>query len=144
MANITPAFARVRGENSIDGWQVIWNPLTTANPAGVSVGSPLDGPGQIGLGQLAGYADKSLAFSGTFQTSTPPTIVLEGSNDGVNFFPLSNPLGTILSFATQAAAQAQMWAITEAVIQVRPRITSGGDAGTAIVVTMFFRKTQVP
>jgi|SRR5712671_1998619 len=145
MANVVPTLTRVIGENGIDGWQAIWSPITTANVQGTPVGSPLAGAGagQAGLGELAGYADKSVAFSGVFQTAAASTIILEGSNDGVNFFPLSNPLGTIISFTGPAAAQAQIWAITEAVIQIRPRVT-GGDAGTAIAVTMFFRKTQQP
>lgn len=137
MANITPAFARVRGENSIDGWQVRWGPMANGD-IGVPVGSPLDGAGQVGLGQLAGYADKSFAFTGTLGAAG--SIQLEGSNDGTNWFILTDPLGNSILFT---AAQTQLKAVTEAAIQVRPHVTAG-DGTTALTVAMFFRKTQTP
>src|SRR5882672_5390470 len=126
---VTPTLTRVVGENGIDGWQAQWV-LTTANPQGVPVGSPLQGVGQAGLGFLAGYADKSVQVNGTFGGAT---VALQGGNDGVlgNFITLTNPLGTAASFTV-----AGLMAITEAVIQLAPVLTVVG-AGATITVTVF-------
>ncbi|SRR6266436_6968796 len=143
MANVIPVFKRVRGEAGVDGWQVSWGPLTTTNVQGTPVGSPVDDPagsGVSGLGQLAGYADKSMSIVGNFGGAAA-TLVLEGSNDGTNFFTLTNPLGTLISFS---AAIPSLQAITEACIMLRPRISAGGDGATSLTVAMFFRKTQQP
>jgi len=45
--------------------------------------------------QRTDLADRSVHVTGTFAGAT---IVLEGSNDGTNYFTLANPAGAALSF----------------------------------------------
>lgn len=139
MANITPTLTRVVGENGIDGWQVKWGPMANGD-VGVPVGSPLAGAGQVGLGFLAGYADKSVAITGTLGAAG--SIQLEGSNDGTTFLILTDPTGSPTSLVF-TALPTTLKAITEACIQVRPHVTAG-DGTTALNAVMFFRKTQQP
>jgi hypothetical protein len=110
------------GDTGIDGWQVTWSGMINGD-----VGSTVSYPG---------YADKSIQVEGTFGAGG--SVACEGNNDGANFEPLTDPQGVIIGIAT---AGPRIKAITEAVINVRPRVTAG-DLTTALVVTMFFRKTQ--
>lgn len=74
------------------------------------------------------FADRSVQFSGTFGGAT---VSLQGSNDGLNWHTLTDPLGTPI--AKQSGA---LVAVTEMTRYVRPLVT-GGDVGTAITVTLF-------
>jgi hypothetical protein len=96
---------------------VRWSNLTNAPDDGEAV-------------ELAGYADRSVQVQGIFDTTT---VVIEGSNDGVNYHTLTDPQGTALSFTA-----AGLRAILQIARYVRPRVTAGG-AGTDITVTMFMR-----
>jgi hypothetical protein len=60
----------------------------------------------------------------------------EGSNDGENFYPLTNPQGGTLVFT-----QASLVEVTEAVMYAAPYIT-GGDGTTSLTVTALFRRTK--
>jgi hypothetical protein len=112
---------------------------------GLPVGSPIgDGASaQVptgGSGGFAGFADKVIAVTGTFGVAA--TCVCEGSNDaGANYFTLTDPLANPISFTT--ASGAGLKAITEAVLWLRPHVTSG-DGTTSLTAAMFFRKTQTP
>ena len=73
------------------------------------VGLPFDGPR---------YSDKSVQVTGAFGTGG--TIILEGSNDGVNYDPLQDPLGTAISLTAAGSFH-----VLENTLKVRPRITAG-------------------
>ena len=80
---------------------------------------------------LAQYADRSVQVTGTFGSGGVVTI--EGSNDGVNFSPLTDPQGNELTFnATKIEA------VTEMVAHIRPRVTAG-DGTTSLTVTIAAR-----
>src|SRR5258708_19661287 len=83
MATIVPTFSKIRGPaGGVDAVVTTWTPLAAAG----DVGQPL---------QRTDLADRSAQVTGTFAGAT---IVLEGSNDGANYFTLSNPAATALSF----------------------------------------------
>jgi hypothetical protein len=130
MANITPTQTLILpvdgiGDSTVDGWKVVWGPCAAGD-----VGLPV---------QLPGYADKSIQVTGTAPGGTASC---EGSNDGGNNWSvLSQPNGSNAIITLPGSATVPtIIAITEATIQVRPNLTS--TTGTALFVTMFFRKTQ--
>jgi hypothetical protein len=139
VANVLPTIKPIPGQNNIDGYQVIWTPLTSTNTAGEPVGSPIGinaGDGAQGLGFLAGFADKSVAVTGTFGSAT---LVIQGSNDGTNWFTLTDPNGNLLSFTS---APSHLLEVTESVIMLQPSTSGGGTQ--SLTVAMFFRKTNQP
>lgn len=81
--------------------------------------------------QYGAYTDRSVQFAGTFGTGG--TVVLEGSNDGTNWQPLTDPQGNTISKVAPSIE-----AITEATRYVRPRVTAG-DGTTAITAIVFVR-----
>lgn len=83
--------------------------------------------------QLDAFADRSLQVTGTFGVGGSCT--LEGSNDGVNYFALHNPQGTLI--AQTAAGLVQ---ILELTLWVRPRVTAG-DGTTSLVAVMTAGRT---
>lgn len=80
---------------------------------------------------LAQYSDRSVQIDGTFGGAT---VVLEGSNDGVTYFTLTDPQTTAIS-KTAAALEA----VSELTLYIRPR-TSGGT-GSSVKVTLIARKS---
>src|SRR5258708_30422689 len=83
MTTIVPTFSKIRGPaGGVDAVVTTWTPLAAAG----DIGQPL---------QRTDLADRSVQVTGTFAGAT---IVLEGSNDGTNYFTLSNPAGAALSF----------------------------------------------
>src|SRR5258705_10178014 len=90
MATIVPTFSKIRGPaGGIDALVTTWTPLAAAG----DIGQPL---------QRTDLADRSVQVTGTFAVAT---IVLEGSNDGTNYFTLSNPAGAALSFTAAGLMQ---------------------------------------
>lgn len=81
--------------------------------------------------ELANFADRTVQVEGTFGAGG--AIRIEGSIDGVNYEPLSDPQGNALDLTS-----AKIEAITELVRYVRPRVTAG-DVTTAITVTMLLK-----
>lgn len=77
------------------------------------------------------WSDRSVQVAGTFGASG--TLVWEGSNDGTNFFPLSSPAGTSLTFTAAGLKQ-----VLEGVLYARPRV-SAGDGTTNLQVTLLLR-----
>ncbi len=119
MATIVPTFSKVRGPSGgIDAVVATWTPLAAAG----DVGQPL---------QRVDLADRSVQVTGTFAAAT---IVLEGSNDGVNYFTLSSPSGAALSFTAAGLIQ-----VNQPVAFVRPHVTLG--SGASLTVTMTARRT---
>jgi hypothetical protein len=78
------------------------------------------------------YADKSAQVTGIFGAGG--SLAIEGSNDGANWAPLSDPQGNDLNFAT-----AKIEMITEATLYVRPRV-AGGDGTTNLSVILLMKE----
>lgn len=103
--------------SSVDGGKVItWASVPNAD-VGITPGAG-----------LCGNVDKSVAVTGTFGGAT---VAIQGSNDGSNWFTLSDPAGDAVTFTAAGIA-----AVMEATLHIRPSI-SGGDGTTSITVTMF-------
>ncbi len=81
--------------------------------------------------QYAGMGDRSIQFHGTFGTGG--TVVLQGSNDGSNWYTLTDPQGNAIS-----KTAAGLEAVSEATAYVRPYV-SAGDGTTSITATLFAR-----
>ncbi len=115
MATIIPTFSKIRGPaGGIDAIIVTWTPLAAAGDAG----QPL---------QRVDLSDRSVQVTGAFAGAT---IVLEGSNDGANYFTLSTPSGAALSFTAAGLSQ-----VNVPVAFVRPRVTAGSGAGLTMTLT---------
>lgn len=97
-----------------------WAPLTATNADGGSV-------------TAHEYGDRTVQFSGEFNGATA---VLQGSNDGSEWFSLTDPQGNAISKTASAL---------ETVMEV-PRFTrvntSGGGGSQDITVTLFCRRTR--
>lgn len=72
-------------------------------------------------------ATRSVQVSGTFGVGG--NVIIEGSNDGTNFFALNNALGTALATITAAALNS----LDQNCLFLRPRV-SAGDGTTSITV----------
>src|SRR5712692_2913244 len=119
MTTIAPAFSKIRGSaGGVDAVVITWTPLAAAG----DVGQPL---------QRSDLADRSVQVTGTFAGAT---IVLEGSNDGANYFTLSNPAGAALSFTAAGLMQ-----VNQPTAWVRPHVTAG--SGASLTVTLTARRT---
>lgn len=120
----TPTFTKIRGVNGgVDGIRCTW-----------SAAAPGDTFQAVSLPE---WADKSIQVEGTFGGGT---IVLNGSNDSTtgsdgNFRGLNDAFGNAISITSAAIKQ-----VTESTVWVAPALTGG--AGSAIVVTMFFRRVM--
>lgn len=90
------------------------------NLAGTDSGTP------VSIGE---YYDRSVQISGTFGGAT---VTIEGSNDGVSYFPLTDPQGNAISKTTGGIEQ-----IMELTRFVRPVVTGG--TGSNINVFMYVR-----
>ena len=122
MATITPTFSKIRGPSGgIDAVVVTWTGFAASGDVGVAIQRP-------------DLADRSIQFTGTFAGA--PTIVWEGSNDGINYGTLSTPAVTSIS-QTSAGGPIQ---VTEACVYSRPRLTAG-SGGAAINAVLTMRRT---
>jgi len=120
MAVLIPTFSKIRGPaGGIDAIAVTWTPLAASG----DTGQPL---------QRVDLSDRSVQVAGTFAGAT---IVLEGSNDGANYFTLSSPSGAALSFTAAGLMQVNIPAAF-----VRPHVTAG--SGASLTVTMTARRTM--
>lgn len=81
-------------------------------------GNPVSGPG---------WADRSFQIEGTFGAGG--TVVIEGSNDGVNYRTLNDPFGNALSITSAGVHE-----LTQIALWMRPRV-SGGDITTNLTMT---------
>lgn len=81
--------------------------------------------------ELANFADRSVQIIGTFGVGG--SVRIEGSNDGTNWAPLTDPQGNNLDITT-----AKIEAITEVVRYIRPRVTAG-DGSTSLTVIMLLK-----
>lgn len=102
----------------------------------VNYASMLNGDAGNVMGpDLAYWSDRSVQVTGTFGTGG--TVVIEGSNDGVNFYTLNDLGGAALSITA-----AGLKGIREPVLFLRPRVTAG-DGTTNLAVTFFVRLPSV-
>ena len=97
---------------------ISWTPLTSTN----TDGSPLS---------RVKWADKTVTITGTFGTGT---VVIQGSNDGTNWFTLKDPANAALS-----TTSTMLRAILENPLYIRPLVT-GGDGTTSITVRLVARR----
>ncbi len=81
--------------------------------------------------ELANFADRSAQVFGTFGTGG--NVRIEGSIDGTNYAPLTDPQGNALDINT-----AKIEAIIELVRWIRPVVTAG-DGSTSLTVTMLLK-----
>lgn len=116
MANIAPT-KQDSGPHLVT-W--VWSGLTQADAAGEPVAKM--------FGQ---YVDRSVQIQGTFDGATA---IVEGSNDGTNYHPLTDPQGNAISKTSAALEQ-----ITEMTLFMRPRVTGAG-ASTNLEFTLATRK----
>jgi hypothetical protein len=115
----TVSATRLSGEHNFGGENQV---ISWANLANGDEGGALQQPG---------FADRSVQIVGTFGAGG--TLVLEGSNDGVNYVTLTDPQGNPLSITTAKIEQ-----ISEVTRFVRPRVTAG-DGTTALSVHMLVK-----
>lgn len=115
----TKAVITVPGNGNNNIKSVVWGSLVNGD-AGDAAGP-----------DMALWSDRSIQVTGTFGAAG--TVVLEGSNDGNNWFTLNSPQGTALSFTAAGLKQ-----VLEGALYVRPHVTAG-DGTTAIAVAMMFR-----
>lgn len=101
--------ARARAQTL--GWT-----LTQANSVGEAV-------------ETAHGRDKSVQFSGTFGGAT---CILQGSNDNLTWYTLTDPQGNSIS----TVASAILEQVSEATRYIRPS-SSGGDGTQAVICTVF-------
>lgn len=86
--------------------------------------------------KVPGGADKSVQVTGDFGGGS--TVVIEGSLEAVptNWVTLTDYQGNDLSFTSSGLKP-----VADAVIHIRPRVTSG-DGSTDLVVTVVYRRTK--
>ncbi|HXF44867.1 MAG TPA: hypothetical protein VNK91_01995 [Burkholderiaceae bacterium] len=78
------------------------------------------------------FADRSVQILGVLGVGG--NVVIEGSNDGVNYATLTDPQGNPLTFN----AINRLEAVTELTRHIRPRVTAG-DGSTSFTVVMLVR-----
>lgn len=81
--------------------------------------------------ELANFADRSVQVTGVFGAGG--NVRIEGSLNGVDYAPLTDPQGNILDINA-----GKIEAITELVRYIRPRVTAG-DASTSLTVTLLLK-----
>jgi hypothetical protein len=82
--------------------------------------------------ELVDYADMTFSVDGTFGAGG--SITLKGSNDGTNYYPLTDPGGTAI---TRTAAGTK--SVTETPRFIKPFVTAG-DGTTALVPYLLCRR----
>lgn len=78
------------------------------------------------------YTDKGIQVFGTFGAGG--ALQLQGSNDGTNWAPLSDPQGNVLTITA-----AGIKFVAEATRYIRPAVT-GGDGTTSITTTILLKE----
>jgi len=79
--------------------------------------------------QTGAWRDASVQVQGTFGTGG--SVTFQGSNDGTNWFALTDPQGNAITKTADALEQ-----ISEISRYVRPNVTAG-DGTTALTVIVF-------
>lgn len=120
MTVIVPTFTKLRGPaGGIDAIVVTWAGFASSGDVGQAIQRP-------------DVLDRS--FQATGNNFGSGTIVCEGSNDGVNWFTLTNVAGGSISFTSAGLMQ-----VVEATAFIRPHLTAGSSAN--VTATMLLRRT---
>lgn len=115
-------------------------PVVTENPDGqrncqlIVWSGLLNGPDTGTPVQVGDFADRSFQITGTFGAGG--SITIEGSNDGVTYFPLTDPQGNAI---TKTAAALEV--ASECTRYVRPSVTAG-DGTTSLAVALWARRNR--
>ncbi len=121
MATRAATYPTLPATTDFNGVAVVqWSGLTNAT---TDDGDPV---------QLPAFSDRSVQVTGTFGAGG--NLRVEGSLDGTTYATLTDPQGNALDVTA-----AKIEAISEVVRYIRPRVTAG-DATTALVVTILFRR----
>jgi hypothetical protein len=108
--------------------------LKGAIPACLLVWTTLDSDDSGAPAEMVDYPDMTVAITGTFGVAG--SITMQGSNDGTNYFALTDPQGNAI---TKTAAGMEI--IVEAPRYVRPLVT-GGDGTTSLTATVLCRRVS--
>ena len=106
-------------------------PCKTASWAALGTGDDGD---PLPTDTIVQYLDRTFQVTGTFGSGG--ALVIEGTNDGVNWYTLTDPQGVALSITT-----AGIYQVIQVTLKMRPRV-SGGDGTTILVVTGLLRRTH--
>lgn len=119
MADVSPALAPLAISTYGGGttFTALW-----ATMANNDVGLPIP---------ASAFADRTFQVDGTFGGGT---VTIEGTLDGTNYHTLTDSTGLPVTFTAAA-----LKFITEASVQIRPKVT-GGDGTTSLNVTGLFRR----
>lgn len=117
MAIIVPNFTPLPAPGDVSGYIIQWGPMQNGD-----IGKAVD---------LLSFADRSIQVEGIFGAGGNAEI--QGSNDGLTFRPLHDPLGVLLEVN---AAGDKIRHIMEITRLLRPLITNG-DGTTSLTVTIF-------
>lgn len=98
-----------------------WTPLTTANPDGNPINYASNGMGGV-------------TFQVTGTWGAGGALVIEGSNDGTNFFTLSDQANAALTLSANG-----LKTVRDTPMFIRPRVT-GGDGTTSLTVIAAMQK----
>lgn len=113
MATITPTITKDTEVPSNDCWSITWTGLGDAD-----TGSAV---------RLASASDRSVSISGTFAGAT---VTVQGSNDGSNWFTLTDPQGNPIS--RTSAGLEQIAEVTKFT-----RVVTSGGLGTSVNVVIY-------
>lgn len=119
MATVNATISDISGDGSVR--KVVWANLTTTNTDGKAI-------------EWVQWADRSIQVNGTFGAGG--TVKLMGSNNGVDWYEITDPQGNAIS-KTAGAIEA----CTEITQYVKPLITAG-DGTTSITATLILRRAQ--
>ena len=98
-----------------------WTPLTTANPDGAPI-------------RATTFGDRTFQAFGTWGAAT---LTIEGSNNGTNWFPLSNAAGGTAATFTADGGKT----VVELPLYVRPNLTVVGS-GASVTVLLTARRAN--
>lgn len=107
MATVNYAVTPIQAFGDRNTHVVSWETLTAANNVGQAV-------------EMPGSSDRCVQFSGVWNAATA---VLQGSNDGVTWFTLTDPQGNAISKTSDALEQ-----IMELTRYIRPSTSGGGGS----------------
>ena len=81
--------------------------------------------------EICNRADRSVQFDGTFDGAT---VVLQGSNDGTNWYSLTDPQGNAISKTAGGLEQ-----VEELTYYVRPYVSTSTNGNTSITIVMIMK-----
>ena len=129
MATINPTITTLADGSAL---LVTWTPMIIID---TDPGAPEVLEYDIGLPvEFPRFSDRSVQVVGTWGVGG--SITLKGSNDGTNYYALTDPQGNAITKTANALEQ-----ITELVQYIKPEITAG-DITTSLTVKLLMRLPQ--